>query len=111
MRFIRGEIRQGDVALVRVEDVELGKLVHADDRTGLVTLAQGESTGHHHSFQRNDRVALFRPDDILVGGVVVVKHDAVLEHQEHAPLSVPAGLYIQAVQVEDRPEAVTVVID
>lgn len=111
MQFVRGEIRQGDVALIRVEgEIPDGWTQSAND-DGSVTLAHGEATGHHHSFGRLYRVALFRADDMALGGVLSVAEAATLVHQEHAPLTIPAGLYLQAVQVEETPEAIQVVVD
>jgi hypothetical protein len=110
MKFVRGEIRQGDVALVRVDgNIPKGWVRSASgDR---LVLAYGEVTGHCHAFTRLNRVALFRPDDMPIGGVVLVSEPAVLEHQEHSPLTLPPGLYIQAIQVEETPDAIRVVED
>ena len=111
MKFVRGEIRQGDVALILVDGVVPAGWAQSSNQDGSVTLAYGEATGHHHSFGRLDRVSLFRPGDIAIGGVVSVASPATLVHQEHTALTVPAGLYIQAVQVEETPEAIRAVVD
>lgn len=111
MKFVRGQIRQGDVALVKVAGDIPPDWHERHNPDGSVTLAHGEVTGHHHSFGRLDRVALYAPDDCALGGAVVAAKPSTLEHQEHAPLVLPASLYIQAVQVEETPNAVTIVED
>ena len=87
-------IRQGDVMVVRVDALPPNCKPVAPTR-GRVVLAHGEVTGHHHSFALSDRVALFREDGSGGGLFLTVSSDApaVLEHQEHAPLSVPPGTY------------------
>lgn len=110
MKFVRGEIRQGDVALVRVSGAVPDGWVRVNG--DVVTLALGEATGHHHSFGRLDRVALFRPDDSMtLGGLVEVYEASTLGHQEHGALVALTGLYIQPVQVEETPAAIREVQD
>jgi len=86
-------IRQGDVLVVRVDALP-PNCTPVTPEHGRVVLARGEVTGHHHSFALSDRVALFREDGS--GGLFLTVSDgapAVLEHQEHAALSVPPGTY------------------
>ena len=94
---------QGDVLLERVDDApasapEPGKLVppHAD---GAVVLAEGETTGHRHAFYggatlfRDDALARDVPSNLYLGHVLVAPGGALLRHEEHATLDVPAGLW------------------
>lgn len=97
--------RQGDVLLVERQASKRGK------RLDHQTLALGEVTGHHHSFAPGSRVALFRPDDMPIGGSVKVDTPADLTHQEHSTITVPEGNYVQAIQVEEYPDVVRVVAD
>lgn len=106
------QARQGDVLLVPVERIPAdAKQVPPVD--GTVVLALGEATGHHHSISSG--AALFRPDDVPVGGpggfLEVGATGATLAHQEHSAIALPPGLYRQAVQVEETPEAVRQVAD
>lgn len=106
--------RQGDVLLVPVPEIPAD--AKPVEQTGArVILALGEATGHHHSFAANSGVTLFRPDDMPAGGMggwlSVGSEGAVLEHQEHFSVAIPPGLYQQAIQVEETPEAARQVED
>lgn len=56
-------------------------------------LAHGEVTGHYHEAQ-GDGVALF--DD----GVLEAPHGATVTHQEHAPITLPPGIYDRSIVLE-----------
>lgn len=103
--------RQGDVLLVRVEDIpEDAKPCKVD---GDVILAYGEVTGHAHRFEEGAVKPLAK------GGVwepgaerfIQVLEGAVLRHEEHAPIEVPPGNYRVVQQVEYAPEAIRNVAD
>ena len=92
-------IRQGDVLVRPIAGrtaVPVGAAPVAPER-GRVVLARGEATGHHHSFARSNRVALFRDDGGGSGGRLLLEvtgdAPAMLEHQEHAALPVAPGLH------------------
>jgi hypothetical protein len=98
--------RQGDVLLVRHESQPSG-LKPVAPENGRVILARGEGTGHQHSIAADEHVTLFRPDDIPAGPggwLVVTGQPVILEHQEHDPITLPPGIYRQAVQGEETPE-------
>lgn len=104
--------RQGDVLLVPVAEIPVeAKPVPSAD--GRAILAYGEVTGHSHSIASG--ATLFRPDDIPAGGpggfVDIGAAGAVLTHQEHREIFLPSGLYQQAIQVEETPEATRAVAD
>lgn len=107
--------RQGDVPLVRVPAGKLpAGLRPAPPEGGRLILARGEATGHHHSVAAREGVTLFRPDDAGAGGcryLLVEGEPAVLEHQEHDPITLPPGLYRLGRQVERTPQAVRQVQD
>ena len=110
MKFLHGQIRQGDVALIKVA----GKIPDGWKKVadGPVVLAHGEVTGHMHKFGRMDRVSLYRPDDCGLGGAVIVEEKpATLYHEEHTEKLAEAGLYLQPVQVEETPAAIRTVQD
>ena len=105
-------VRQGDVLLIPVASMPAG-LKPVAPVNGRVILAFGEATGHHHSLAAS-AAALFRPDDMpsgIGGWLEVGSAGAVLEHQEHSPITLPPGIYRQAAQVEETPEAVRQVAD
>ena len=84
-----GQIRQGDVLLVRTEQVVTGETEHHDN--GELVLAHGEVTGHKHRFVC----------DVDAGEVVASRaarqltlvQTRALLHEEHSPIEIPAGRY------------------
>jgi hypothetical protein len=87
--------RQGDVLLHRID--ELPKTATKRPRgKGPLVLAHGEATGHTHSIG-SARVLMYAVADeferIGTAFVVVPNPGAVLKHQEHAPVKIPAGTY------------------
>lgn len=107
---MRTPVRQGDVILVPAK-IMPGDLKAVPRDNGRVILAYGESTGHAHAF-RSPAVTFFRPDDAGAGGGwLSLAEPALLEHEEHTALLVPAGLYRVGIQVEETPEAVRRVED
>ena len=85
----RNMYRQGDVALVRVDRIPSGcKAVLKE--LGRTILAHGEMTGHHHSFDGGEAVALLE-----LGGERFLNVDkpADLTHQEHDTIPVVPGTY------------------
>jgi hypothetical protein len=98
--------RQGDVLLLALSDAP-AKLTPRT-KGPRVILAHGDATGHHHSFPRQ-AVADFT--DAGGGIVIVAKEGAVLEHQEHSPIPVPAGVYSVIRQREYTPSAIRNVAD
>ena len=80
-------IRQGDVLLKRISEIDSKATVIPDSKT----VALGEATGHHHTF--NGQVLLYKTSELEEPKYVEVKQDAVLEHQEHLSIQVPEGKY------------------
>lgn len=107
------QIRQGDVALVPRQPLsadERAKATPVARDQGRVVLAYGEVTGHAH--------AIHAPGVEQVefeGGARVLRVDAVsqalLQHEEHAAISIPPGDYSVIRQREYTPEAVRNVAD
>jgi hypothetical protein len=96
--------RHGDVLIQKVS-----KLPKEVKRLGHRTLAHGELTGHSHSIQEKDDVALWQSADELfleIGG-----RFATVVHQEHAPIELPRGIYRVWRQREYTPERIVVVRD
>jgi len=100
-------LRQGDVLLTPAKHMEVDGLGEpAID--GRVILALDEATGHHHSV-----AAKFAALFVLASGarVLRVMQQTALEHQEHAPIDLPAGDYVVTRQKEYNPSDVRQVAD
>lgn len=105
--------RQGDVLLrsLSAEEAEEIRKSHVR-KMDMTTVALGEVTGHHHTFVEGD-VALYTDapelSDITVNDmgilVEVTSPEAVIAHQEHAPITIPQGTYIRTMQREYSPAA------
>jgi hypothetical protein len=81
---------QGDVLLIASEAIPTSaKEVPSD---GVVTVAFGEATGHHHSIY-SDRVKMFREDGSGGGLFILAESPVDLTHQEHDTIKLPVGTY------------------
>jgi len=101
------QFRQGDVLLTRVPETPTDAR-ELDPDHGLVVLAYGELTGHHHSVRASGAALLGRS-----GGERFLRllDSQPLIHQEHDPITLPAGTYRVTIQREYSPEAVRQVAD
>jgi len=97
--------RQGDVLIRRIASLPKQK---AQPRlTGI--LAYGEVTGHAHRVETLERAELL---EIEGGLYLCVGEEGVrIVHEEHAPVSLPAGNYEVEIQREYTPEAIRNVAD
>jgi hypothetical protein len=84
--------RQGDVLLRQVEELPKTAKLKPDK-----VLALGEATGHKHQFT-SDFADLY----VDAGGkqYAFLAEKAVLEHEEHANIEVPEGVYEVVIQRE-----------
>ena len=82
------QYRQGDVFIERVKSIPNDAKAVAPI-SGRIVLAEGEATGHAHTVEQ-DYGTLHE-----VGGVLYLKiaAPAPLEHQEHATVTLPRGVY------------------
>lgn len=100
------QAHQGDVFLRRIAALPADAQPVPVPRSGRVTLALGETSGHHHSFPHRARVALFR--DTAGASFLRVDAPAVLEHAnaanaptgEHGPINVMSGIYALPPQMQ-----------
>ena len=94
-------IRQGDVILLSVQQVEGQKLPH-------LILAEGEVTGHSHRISEGE-AQLYEKDGTLY--LRVFSETALLTHEEHKAISVPKGTWLVRIQREYEPEGWRYVAD
>ena len=94
-------IRQGDVILIPVPQVEGEKIPH-------LTLVSGEVTGHKHRIAESE-AELSQKDDTLY--LRVFSDTALLAHEEHQPISIPQGNWMVRIQREYEPEGWRYVAD
>ena len=100
--------RQGDVLLIEAEgaiDPAARKVKREDGR---IILAHGEATGHAHAIDETDAELWEAPTGRR--HLRLVKPAALL-HEEHAPISLPSGLYDVRRQREYSPEEIRTVAD
>ncbi|WP_334782241.1 hypothetical protein [Nostoc sp.] len=94
-------IRQGDVILLPVQQVEGEKIPH-------LTLAEGEVTGHKHRITEG-KAELYEKDSTLY--LRVFSETALLAHEEHKAISIPQGHWMVKIQREYEPEGWRYVAD
>lgn len=111
--------RQGDVLIIWEPGIKTSGLKPIAGERGAAVLAYGESTGHAHTVPGGLMYAL-DPNDVL--GAIQGRSDrrqapvglipdralelsapAVLQHEEHDPISLPAGTYRVRLQREYSP--------
>ena len=95
-------VRQGDVLLLPVSEVPKSAVAVSAKHRRLI-LAYGEVTGHHHSIAESDNVSLLEIPSQSEMFLLVEEGDALLEHQEHAKITVPSGSYRVVIQREWDP--------
>jgi hypothetical protein len=91
----KDHIQQGDVLFRRVERLPEG-CKRRDNRT----VALGEHTGHHHTF--DDGVALMEAPDKRIFAVNESGEPKTLTHQEHNPVTVLPGEVYEFGQVREK---------
>ncbi|WP_242064804.1 hypothetical protein [Nostoc sp. FACHB-133] len=94
-------IRQGDVILLPVQQIEGQKIPH-------LTLAEGEVTRHKHRITEGS-AELYDKDSTLY--LRVFSESALLAHEEHKAISIPQGDWMVKIQREYEPEGWRYVAD
>ncbi|MDM9382969.1 hypothetical protein QUB80_19940 [Chlorogloeopsis sp. ULAP01] len=94
-------IRQGDVILLPVQQIDGQKLPH-------LTLAEGEVTGHKHCII-DGQAELYEQDGTLY--LSVLSSEALLVHEEHKSIVIPQGTWMVRIQREYEPESWRYVTD
>lgn len=88
--------RQGDVLLIKVDNIPKEKCEEVEREQGKLILARGEATGHHHAIA-NKHAKLLAAQ---MGMFLILKKAAELYHQEHDPIDLPPGNYQVILQRE-----------
>ena len=86
-------MRQGDVILLPIEQIEGQKLYH-------LVLAEGEVTGHKHRISDGE-AELYEENGTLY--LRVVSQIATLSHEEHKAIQIPQGNWQIRIQREYDP--------
>src|SRR5262245_29715987 len=104
--------RQGDVLLIPIDPTSLParRNPEARDERGRLVLAYGEATGHAHVVA-DPTAVLLADDDEINRRFLVLAAEALLTHEEHAPIPLPAGAYRVIRQREYTPTAIRDVAD
>ncbi|MEZ0303090.1 MAG: hypothetical protein ACAH24_13725 [Hyphomicrobiaceae bacterium] len=90
---------QGDILIEQIDNSQQPGRVTQSATDGSVIIAEGEATGHRHrifgsvTFYRDDALAREIPSGLYVGHLRIDNHAARLEHDEHAPITLPQGTY------------------
>jgi hypothetical protein len=109
MKKISKQYRQGDVLVTPAAiPTKAVKQTH-----GVITLAEGEVTGHSHTITTTPEKVEHFIDTTDWGPVLYlrVKQPVVLSHQEHAPATLEPGDYLVRRQVEEWMDEVRQVVD
>jgi len=97
--------RQGDVLIRRIDELPKKKVLTRANGV----LAYGEVTGHSHQVDDLTRAEVLEIDDRLY--LHVGEEGVRVVHNEHAPLSLPAGNYEVTIQREYAPAEIRNVAD
>lgn len=112
-------VRQGDTLVRKISDIPTSAREMKRDGHGRIVLAEGEKTGHAHTF-RDKGICSFTTLDnedvefLLVGGGsgATLRHELVSgKKAEHDPVTLPPGRYEAAQQVEFAPAELIRVAD
>jgi hypothetical protein len=114
-------LRQGDLLLIKTDNLPNAKKVKKVRQSSLL---EGEATGHHHMIECDTEIQRLEYDEkefqdflnslgIEASGIcgLELEKPAILTHQEHGKIDVPAGTYIAIRQREYSPEAIRNVMD
>lgn len=99
--------RQGDVLIVEAATVPANPTKVKREAKRIV-LAHGEVTGHAHAIE-SAHATLWQSGD--GARFLEVKRTCSLQHEEHATITIPAGVYRVIRQREYTPEAIIQVAD
>ena len=84
------QLQQGDVLFVKVSTLPSNLKAAPTTRRGII-LADGETTGHAHTIEDLENVNVFVDESGAL--YVEAKEATVVTHEEHKPVTLPAGIY------------------
>mgnify|MGYP001167421511 CR=1 FL=1 len=87
----KNQLQQGDVTLRRVSQIPRAAKAVKPGSRGIV-LAEGEATGHAHRVKARRGITLHKIDGLLFFENST-KTPAIVEHEEHKPVSIPPGIW------------------
>jgi hypothetical protein len=85
------QIQQGDVLLQEVNHLPEG--VTAGPSEGRIVVSRGEQSGHSHIVNSDQTTLWTLTRDGITELYLEVQAQATLVHDEHKPLTIPAGIY------------------
>ncbi len=101
------QFRQGDVFLMKVEEMPPGAVLSEENDGGRIVLAYGEVTGHAHAIDARFAQMYTQGNNVLIA----VKETVPLVHEEHSPITLEPGVYRVTRQREYSPKEVRRVAD
>ncbi|MBN1447230.1 MAG: hypothetical protein JXA28_04810 [Bacteroidetes bacterium] len=93
------QFRQGDILIAAIPEIPPEAEEEQIENGGFV-LARGEATGHAHVIRQSRDIAAFRTRD---SRYLRALREVTVTHEEHDPISLPAGLYAIIRQREYAP--------
>lgn len=97
--------RQGDVLLIKRQ---IPKNAKKQPKGNRIVLMEGEATGHAHALYEPDKADVYAANDEVYLRVIA---PTALRHEEHAPITLPAGDYLYVGQFEYTPKEIRRVLD
>lgn len=99
--------RQGDVMLIKTQELPAGAEPMKPEEPTRVILAHGEATGHAHALS-SDLATMYQWEG---DRLIEVKPGAVLAHEEHTHIPILPGIYRVVQQMEYTPQSIRAVAD
>ena len=104
---MKAHYRQGDVLLVKVEELPTGAVLEDLPEPHRIVLAYGEVTGHAHAVN-TAYASIYTAEQERF---LVAKPGASLVHEEHSTIQLDPGVYHVVRQREYSPREVRLVAD
>lgn len=98
--------RQGDVLIMKVNSIPIASKP-VDREKGMIVLAYGEATNHHHAIYHKSAKGFLSGDDLYLD----LEKQVDITHQEHGTVTLEPGKYRVIHQVEYRRKEIVRVVD
>ena len=100
-------VRHGDLSFHPIDKLPEGaKFIGKVDAH---TAGLGETTGHKHVVKSDTKFDVYEIEDKQANGEIIkrwaylLEAPAVIEHEEHRTIELPAGIYEQKQEIEEDP--------